>query len=281
MLEIKDSSGFADLPDGNRLVGTPPTMKSSTITFKGSNNILFSEEGVALSSSRISFNGSNSIVFLCGGLHPYRLSLDIYQSSVFFCGRNNTFTGKMQVVCSEHQHIFLGDDGLYARDLWLRNSDAHPLFSAATGERVNPSQSIFVGDHVWLGQGAMILKGTRVGSGAIVGAQSVVAGKRIASNSAWAGNPAKEISDSVFFDKTGVNGWTSNQTEKSHDFATFAGDRYDFAPDLYLFSYDPEVALSFNELDAALSSGSTDERLERLQSIVECAEKNRFALAVE
>jgi acetyltransferase-like isoleucine patch superfamily enzyme len=53
-------------------------------------------------------------------------------------------------------------------------------------------KSIYIGDFVWVGSGAIILPGVSIGEGAIIGAGSVVT-KDIPAWSVCAGNPAKVI----------------------------------------------------------------------------------------
>lgn len=80
----------------------------------------------------------------------------------------------------------------------MRNSDAHLIYSCSSGRRINPTQSIYVGEHVWMGQDVRLLKGTQIDSGSIIGAASVVAGKKIMHNSSWSANPSRQIGEGVF-----------------------------------------------------------------------------------
>jgi acetyltransferase-like isoleucine patch superfamily enzyme len=57
-------------------------------------------------------------------------------------------------------------------------------------------ESIYIGDHVWIGGGAIILPGVTIGEGAIIGAGSVVT-KDIPAWSIAVGNPAKVIKKRV------------------------------------------------------------------------------------
>ena len=77
------------------------------------------------------------------------------------------------------------------------------------------SKSIFIGDHVWIGQNALILKGCRIGSGSIVSAAAVLAGKVVQSNSIYAGNPARMIKNNVFFIGRSVHNYTKKKSERS------------------------------------------------------------------
>jgi acetyltransferase-like isoleucine patch superfamily enzyme len=58
------------------------------------------------------------------------------------------------------------------------------------------SQPVAIGDHVWIGTGAVVLPGVTIGDGAVVGAGSVVTCD-VPSGSVVAGNPARIIREGV------------------------------------------------------------------------------------
>ena len=49
----------------------------------------------------------------------------------------------------------------------IRTADPHIIYDIHR-KRINPSKSVFIGDHVWCGQNVLLLKGCRVGSGVSV-----------------------------------------------------------------------------------------------------------------
>ena len=75
----------------------------------------------------------------------------------------------------------------------MRDSDDHTI----NGSSKPMTQSIVIGDHVWIGMNVTILKGVRVGNGAIIAAGAVVT-KDVPENALVGGVPAKVI-------KTGVS----------------------------------------------------------------------------
>ncbi|WP_416829937.1 hypothetical protein, partial [Helicobacter ganmani] len=64
------------------------------------------------------------------------------------------------------------------------------IYDKDSNLRLNPSKSIYLGDHIWVGQYAWVLKNTFLASGSILGAKGI-ATKTYYSNSANVGIPAK------------------------------------------------------------------------------------------
>lgn len=261
---------------GNAFAGVLPRMTNSTITFADGarNNIIYCEDHVHLVNSSIQINGSNSVIFLGSSRYRYLLTVSIHNGSVLHIGRNNAFTTNMHILLSEQKHCFIGDDGLFSIDVWIRNADPHLIYSCDTKQRLNPTRSVFIGDHVWLGQNARILKGTQIDSGSIVGGSSVVAGKKIGANASWAGNPCKLIKSGIFWDRACVHAWLDEDTQKSQDWNQYRADLENVAEDAYIFAFDAAQTISYDEMDARFSQPDTGNILAYLKSLP--TGKNRF-----
>ena len=237
--------------------------------FRGGGNILFLEGNLNLGDSEISFRGNNSIVFLRSCQASSKLNLIIFNNNTFYIGLNSAVNLKpITVYLSEQKHVFIGNDVLFSFDVWIRNADPHLIYSTIDKKRLNLSKSVFIGDHVWIGQNAILLKGTHIASGSIIGANSVVAGKKISSNTVWAGNPAKKISENVFWSHECVHAWIEEDTRK---FIKMETDKYIFKP-------EAKVYIPFYEIDKQLTLCKTaDEKLDYLVRISNVTAKNRFA----
>lgn len=191
----------------NRIYGETPIFRESTINFGGNHNIFYCEEGVVLDKATLNFYGdhnilyckkdvvlnksvlnflrNNSLVYLGTGEH--KMNADLFHESVLHVGKTCMYSDTARFIMSEHKHCFIGDDCLISYNFLLRNADAHLIYSCDTKERMNCSNSIYIGDHVWIGQNVTVLKNTQIDSGSIIGIGSVVAGKKIMHNSTWGG----------------------------------------------------------------------------------------------
>lgn len=92
-----------------------------------------------------------------------------------------------KIYCFEN--IEIGDDVIISENVIIRDSDNHSI-----GKKV--SAPIKIGNHVWIGMGAMILKGVNIGDGSVIAAGAVVTGD-VPSGSLVAGVPAKVIRSDI------------------------------------------------------------------------------------
>lgn len=202
------------LEGGNQILGTFPELSSSSIKFYGENNVLYCENGVKVDKSALSFYGSNSLIYLSSNRFKYVLNVSIYNDSTLFIGENNYINDRLNLILSEGKNVVVGNDGLFSFGIWMRLADPHLIYDADTKCRINPSKSIYIGDHVWIGQDAMLLKGTQIGSGSILGAKSVLTGKKVPSNTAWGGVPAKQVKQNIFWMGNCVHGYRAEDTKR-------------------------------------------------------------------
>lgn len=259
----------------NMIVENIPTIKNSSIIFNGNNNVLFCEEDVIIEDSNLKFNGDNSLIYLRTGCH--RLKISLFNDYVCHCGLYNWYTKPLWIVLSEHKHCFIGDNCMFSFDILIRNSDHHLIYDCENNKRINPTKSVFIGDHVWIGQLVNILKGTRIDSGSIVGASSVVAGKKIPHNTIWAGNPSQEKKCGVFWDKTCVHGFCELDTELSMNYGTYLNKyRNDCNIDYWKFEYNDNEYISYDYLDEKMSTGTVMEKCYFLKELNNNKQKNRF-----
>lgn len=221
------------------------TFTSSKVTFYGTGNVLFVEDGAKLSNCTLNFRGDGSVIHIRASRRKAHLKVTVYNESVFYLGPGASFTSAARVLPSERTHVIVGSDAMFSSRVAFRTADPHLVYSVTTHQRVNPSRSIWVGDHVWLGEEALVLKGARVGSGSILAARSVVT-KDVPSNATAAGAPAKVVGSQIFWTRPSVHTYTRDQTARSQ---VHRGDEF-------IFDGGPGV-LDHQALEAELEAAST------------------------
>jgi acetyltransferase-like isoleucine patch superfamily enzyme/coenzyme F420-reducing hydrogenase beta subunit len=96
----------------------------------------------------------------------------------------------VQITCASS--VTIGKGCAIARDVIIRDYDAHTIERLG----VEIKKPINIGNHVWIGNRAMILKGVTIGDGAIIAAGSIVT-KNVPPYSVVVGIPAKVIKENV------------------------------------------------------------------------------------
>ncbi len=123
--------------------------------------------------------------------------------TVLIFGDNNTLTiGEGTSIIDavldvgEGGTITVGKDCMISTGVEFFQYEFHPIFDCDTGKRINQSENIVIGDHVWIGRNASLMGGFAIGNNGIVGAGSV------SSSQFWnsvciGGNPARIIRENV------------------------------------------------------------------------------------
>lgn len=266
MITITDKSQFAEAENQIICADTDSVeFEQSSININGTNNLIVIEPGVKIKNSVLKINGSDSLLYLSKSKHWYYLDLTVNNNTAIYFGKNCFINGRLVAVTSERQNVFVGNDGLFSYGITLRTADPHLVYDCETKHRINHSASVLLGDHIWLGQNAMLLKGTQIGSGSIIGASAVVAGKKVPSNASYAGNPAKLIKQGVFFNNKCVHQWTREQTAENE---TDSSDEWIYKSD--------KNTVSLDSVDRALKAcKSANEKLSYIQNNLPKG-KNRF-----
>ena len=241
---------------------------------KGHDNYVYCDNTrgeVILEKTTITFKGSNSVIFLFGGSKKsYKFKAFLSSNTSIYIGLDALFhkAGNIHLMAGEGKHLIIGNESMVANDIWIRTGDAHPVYSTLTHQRINNAQNVVIGDHVWLAQECMVFKGAIIGSGAIFGARSIVTGKTYFSNTSYVGAPARMISEegSVFFDKMESN---FADAEKLEQYSVFESDKY-------IYRYDKRKYI-VNKLLTDLENAQTaKEKIEIYKNMSK--DKNRFAI---
>ena len=270
-MEIWENGTKVAIPVNNTIIGDFKETNTK-ITFKGSGNILCCEDDTRLADCNITFCSDNAVVYLAANRrHWTKVKIDAWRDVSVYVGRNNYFNGVLTAIVSERKNLIIGDNGVFSFGVFMRTADPHLVYSIASGKRLNPSKSILIGDHVWLGQNALILKGTAIGSGSVLAAGAVIAGKKVPSHTVWGGNPARQIQEGIFFTGDSVHNYTAEQTE-----ASMATD------DKRYIYQEGKKTVTMKKADSRLAGKSPGERLAILRELAaENTDRNRLFIPMD
>lgn len=175
ILRGHDIRDYSDA-NGNSIVGTPACSPGASIEFKGANCRVVFGAGSKFGGA-IVFHRNNSSVSM-GKWAWYRGRITLGLDCAVSMGEKFYSGFDLQISTAEGAGVTFGDDVLIANQCRIRADDSHPIYDGVSGERINPSRSIAVGDHVWIGQEVFVMPGSTIGSGCVIGARSVVTRSR-------------------------------------------------------------------------------------------------------
>ncbi|MBO5668091.1 MAG: acyltransferase [Lentisphaeria bacterium] len=113
-------------------------------------------------------------------------------------------------------HIRLGDNCLFGPGSKIVASDGHPIYDITTGEVLNRSKDIEIGDHVWMTTGITIFKGVKIADNTVIASNSIVTKSCSVPNAIYGGTPAKLLKENINWD---------------YNFPS-AGEKADVSPDI-------------------------------------------------
>lgn len=138
--------------DGNK-VSVSGAFYSSSLTIVGNDNVVEIEDGIKLFNSRL--------MVRTNGAH-------------LRIGRNTTADGVCIICMGVGNRLEIGESCMIAEGVDIWNTDSHDITDASSGEWLNPSAPVIIGNKVWIGKDAVVLKGVKIGDGAIIGMRSIV-----------------------------------------------------------------------------------------------------------
>lgn len=180
--------GRLDAGNGNLIDCSSELQPNITVNFQGTGNTLRLLPGCKAKSVYVYFPNDNGYVEIGSG-GSLTATLVCAYNSIIRIADDVTTTNKVTIIAGEQTSITIGRDTMIARDVFIRSDDAHAIYDVESGKRVNKARDIIVGEHVWLGNEAVVLGGSEIGNGSVAGWRSVIKGV-IPNNCIVAGVPA-------------------------------------------------------------------------------------------
>lgn len=186
--------------DNNINIGSV-LIKKTKITVKGVNNTVIIKDLARITNCNIRIVGNNNKIFIDekAFLRHSELWIEDNENEISI-GRNTTMHADTHLSAIEGTSIKIGENCMFSSGILIRTGDSHSIVNS-NGERINKSQNIEIGDHVWFGINVLCLKGTHIANNSIVGAGSLLTKGFNEENVAIAGNPAKIIKNNVNWDR--------------------------------------------------------------------------------
>ena len=156
-----------------------------------------SKKSVSFLKGRLRMHNNTDVYVADGASLVINGDVDVFSDCKIAClGKgqlvlNGGFVNERSQILS-YSLIEIGSDCAIGCDVIIRDYDFHKLDM----DSYEVSKPIHIGNHVWIGQRAMILKGVSVGDGAVVAAGAIVT-RDVPANCLVAGVPAKVIREHV------------------------------------------------------------------------------------
>lgn len=192
-------------------------IKGLTIDIYGNNNVVKLFLPISFEKTKIKIEGNyasftmhsttetmkNSYFYLSNYGHIFIDEESRFSRGTWVCINNN--------ANNQPHKLHIGKYAQFGKDLLIRTSDGHSIFSNETNEPYNEPQDIIIGDHVWIGARCMLLKGTEIPSNCVIGAGSVVNKKFKESGCIIAGNPAKIVKKNIKWERISYGDFYNNK----------------------------------------------------------------------
>lgn len=199
-----------------------PKIDGLDVEFKGSQGgIVIIEEGAVFYNTKILL-GSMGCVHI-KKTHPrgirntkIEMACASKNKSVFIDEGYSIESSRFSMVNENNISIHIGKNCLLSSNILFRPSDGHTIYDIATGEILNKSKPIVIGDHVWVGAGCTFLKGSNIPNNTIIGTGSLLSKKFVDENTIIAGIPAKVVKRGVGWDRAYIPVYERDMKQKDN-----------------------------------------------------------------
>lgn len=170
---------------------------NSRIQIDGNNNRVVLEKGCMFLNSLIRISGNDNKVVLKANSYVSGAELWVEDKQCVLSIGERTFIGHhSHLACTEDESkLEIGDDCMLSSYVQIRTGDSHSIIDE-NGKRINKAQSVMIGNHCWLGEGAKVMKGVTLEGDDIVSTGAIVT-KSFGKNVLLGGVPAKVIKENI------------------------------------------------------------------------------------
>lgn len=181
-----------ELPEGNSFENKGAArLKGRVIVKRGTGNTITIGSGTRFDGS-IEILGTKNTVVIGDNCH-FKGDIVVKDHGQTVTFGDHSTCKSVYILCQEGCSVRIGRWCMLSRDIEIRTTDAHSLIDRQTGKRLNMPASISIGDHVWVGVGAIVNKGSRIAADSVVGAMAFVNSAFDEEGVVIAGVPAKIV----------------------------------------------------------------------------------------
>lgn len=191
---------------------------------RGNNNKITISPAIRNSIISLSLNGNNNEINIGRMMHARNLEVAIgchvpaHKVQLEIGDNFSVEVNSRFLLYTSGSALKIGQDCMLSSNVTIRCGESpHLIFNNETGEYLDVSGSVIIGNHVWIGENSYLTKSAGLSNETIVGACAVVTKKFTEPHIAVAGNPAKIVRTNVRW----IRNWGSLQEgtkyKSSHD----------------------------------------------------------------
>ena len=195
--------------NGEQIIN-PPAIEGLDLNITGINNIVTIYEPYSFVGARLILTGDTEITINKGCQAGAGFSIKKIRNikpNKLVIGKDFQCGSRCTIDLADAGDVFIGDDAKWSWNIYVKSDDTHPVFDITTGECINASTAVVIGNHVWIGMNATILKNSEIKEESVIGACSVVAKKFEEKNVVIAGNPAQIRKRNINWTHGSVSGY--------------------------------------------------------------------------
>ncbi len=183
--------------NNNVIMNKGALIKKVNLNILGNNNLVEFGKDSKIANVEIQIQGDNHRLLIGENCYMGKGSFWFEDTNGEICIGHNTTIEDADFASIESVSVRIGNDCMFSFGIDIRPGDSHSIIDLTSNKRINPSQDIEIGNHVWIGAKATILKGVKIADNVIVGNGSMVTKSIMSSNCIIAGLPAKVIRENV------------------------------------------------------------------------------------
>ena len=189
-----------------RILKRKEKIKGLNIRLKGKNNTIKIVMPCKFVNCNWNIETNNSSIFVDKsenvqwGICNFNLRVMFGENQALKIGKDTTIAG-LTVNLDEDSKLYIGDNCMFGGYTFVFPSDGHSLLNEKKDVINRIKNPVTIGNGCWIGSHSIILKNSIIPDGSIIGAGSVVCRQFNEANTVIAGNPARVVKRSIFWDR--------------------------------------------------------------------------------